>query len=70
MKLPDLTQGLEIPSTLRATVQRHQANFAELACNLHSAGISAVQIEESINMLLETYRTVLVSALRVEQRWQ
>lgn len=70
MKLPDLTQGLEIPLTLRATVQRHQANFAGLVCNLHSAGISAVQIEESINMLLETYRAVLVSALRVEQRWQ
>ncbi|MDE8346787.1 MAG: hypothetical protein POH28_11545 [Acidocella sp.] len=68
MKLPDLTQGLEIPVTLQASVQRHQANFARLACNLHSAGISAAQIEESINMLVETYRVGLASVLRVNQQ--
>lgn len=69
MKISELTQGMEIPPTLQASVQRHQANLVRLAGNLHVAGLSAGQIEESINMLVETYRAGLASALRVDQHW-
>ena len=68
MKLPDLTQGMEIPPTLQVSVQRHRANLARLVGNLHMAGLSAGQIEESINMLVETYRAGLASVLRVDQQ--
>lgn len=69
LKLSDLTQGMEIPPTLQVSVQRYQANLACLVGNLHVAGLSAGQIEESINMLVETYRAELASVLRVDQHW-
>lgn len=69
MKLIDLTQGMEIPPLLQANVQRHQSNLARLTGNLYSAGLSAAQVEESINMLVETYRTELVNAVLGGQGW-
>ena len=70
VKLPDLTQGMKIPPTLEASVQRYQANFARLVRILYNAGLGAAQIEESINMLVETYRTELASALCIDPRRQ
>lgn len=62
--VPDLAQGMEIPPALQASVSRHQANLARLANNLHVCGLGVQQIEESINMLVETYRAELVGAVR------
>ncbi|MDE2390201.1 MAG: hypothetical protein KGL65_01200, partial [Rhodospirillales bacterium] len=68
VKLLDLTQGMEIPPTLQVSVQRHQDSLVRLVGNLRVAGLSAGQIEESINMLVETYRAGLASVLRVDQQ--
>lgn len=59
-----LTEGITIPPILEESVRRHQANLARLATNLQSAGLSLVQVEESINVLVETYRAELMSAVR------
>jgi hypothetical protein len=59
-----LAEGIDIPPALQASVRRHQENLAQLAKNLQKMGLSLEKVEESINMLVETYRSELLGAVR------
>lgn len=62
--LNNLASGIQIPTELESSVRRHQDNLRKLASTLKVSGVPQLQIEESINALVETYRVELLAAVR------
>lgn len=58
------TDGLaRLPAALRASVERHQRNLADLTVKLQSAGMPAEVIAGTVRQLVASYENELVAAL-------
>ncbi len=53
-----------IPSILRASVERHQANLARLLQSLRAAGMDEAQIESAVAIVIDSYKIELLQAIR------
>ncbi|MEO6923740.1 MAG: hypothetical protein ABI142_07945 [Bryocella sp.] len=56
--------NLEIPPQLEASIARHRQHLGELVHTMKTAGISHEQIEESVSVLIESYKAELLTAIR------
>lgn len=64
----DPFEGLEIPQELEASFHRHRQHVADLVGSLRQAGISEEQIEVSVNVIVESYRSELLNAIKAMRR--
>jgi hypothetical protein len=55
---------LDVPPQLEESLRRHRANLAQFIRNLHTAGISEKQIEESVTLMIASYREELVRTIK------
>jgi hypothetical protein len=53
-----------IPTELEESIQRHREHLAKLVASLRSAGINEAQIEESISVLVASYKNELILAMK------
>lgn len=60
----DPFSDLEIPPELEQSLQRHREHLLSLVVNLRSAGMSEPQIEESVTILISSYKEELVRAMK------
>jgi len=64
MELPDPAMGLNVPPALAASINRHRAHVEQLATSLRAAGMPDAQIEASVSVLIASYRSELIPALK------
>lgn len=64
----DTFSDVEIPPELEESLQRHRENLARLIISLRSAGISEAQIEESVSIIVASYKVELMEALKTFMR--
>ena len=57
--------NLEIPEPLQESLQRHRDNLAKLVANLQSVGVSELQIEASVSLIVDSYKEELLRAIKV-----
>jgi hypothetical protein len=60
----DPFHDLDIPVELVASLQRHREHLAKLAVNLRAAGVGQEQIEQSISVLIASYKAELTAAMK------
>ena len=60
----DLFRDLEIPPELEESLQRHRENLARLVMSLRSAGVKDAQIEESVSVIVASYKDELIGAMK------
>jgi len=60
--------GMEVPPELEASIQRHRANLVQFILSLRSAGISEDQIEESVTVIVTSYKEELIRTLKTLMR--
>jgi hypothetical protein len=53
-----------IPPVLRASVERHQANLANLLHSFRAAGFEEAQIEAAVTVVIDSYKNELLQAIR------
>ena len=56
--------GLDVPPQLEDSIARHRQHLAELVHTMKTAGISEQQIEQSVTVLIDSYKTELLAAIR------
>ena len=56
--------GIDIPPPLQASLRRHREHLARLVANLRSVGLDQASIEASVSVIVESYRTELLGAIR------
>lgn len=64
----DPLQYLEIPPELEINIQRHRENLARLVVSLRRAGISEAQIEESVAVIVASYKEELIASIKALAR--
>lgn len=60
--------NMEIPDALRDSLQRHREHLAKLVANLKAVGLSEVQIEESVSVMVSSYKEELLRAIKAMMR--
>jgi hypothetical protein len=65
---PDSFSGIDIPPELEESLRRHRENLVRLVTTLRSAGISQAQIEESVAVIVASYKYELMQALNAWMR--
>jgi hypothetical protein len=55
---------LDVPPPLEVSLARHRRHLAELVSTMKMAGVSDRQIEESVSVLIATYKEELMAAIR------
>ena len=55
---------LQIPEQLQESMQRHRQNLATLIANLQSMGLSESQIEQSVSVIVDSYKEELLRAIK------
>jgi hypothetical protein len=60
----DPFHDLEIPVELEESLQRHREHLARLVVTLRSAGVDDAQIEESVSVIVASYKDELVRAMK------
>ena len=60
----DPFSDLDVPLELEASIQRHRVHLAQLVRNMQNAGVSANQIEESISVIVTSYKEELTQAIK------
>ena len=56
--------GIDIPRPLQASLRRHREHLARLIANLQSVGLDEASIEASVTVIVESYKTELLGAIR------
>lgn len=56
---------LQIPESLQESMQRHRENLATLVTNLKSMGLAESQIEESVSVIVQSYKEELTRAIKM-----
>ena len=64
----DPFDGLAIPAELEDSLQRHRENLARLVVTLRSAGLSEEQIEESVSVIVASYKSELLRTIKSMMR--
>ncbi len=57
-----------IPPELEVSFRRHREHLMELVSNLRSAGIDEGHIEESVSLIIASYKEELVHTLKALKR--
>jgi hypothetical protein len=60
--------GLDVPEALHASLERHRQNLARLILSLQSAGVSEEQIENSVSVVVASYKEELLRAIKTMMR--
>ena len=60
----DMFRDLEIPAELEESLLRHRENLARLVMSLRSAGVKDAQIEESVSIIVVSYKDELIRAMK------
>jgi hypothetical protein len=60
----DPFHGMEIPAELEHSLQRHREHLARLVMSLRSAGVNEAQIEESISVMVASYKDELIRTIK------
>lgn len=60
----DPFSNLQIPPELEASLQRHREHLAQLVTTLRSAGVDEAQIEESVSVIVASYKDELTHAMK------
>ncbi|WP_446742457.1 hypothetical protein [Silvibacterium acidisoli] len=55
---------LDVPPQLEDSLRRHRANLIQFIRNLQTAGINDMQIEESVSLMIASYREELVRTIK------
>jgi hypothetical protein len=53
-----------IPPALQTTIERHQANLAQLVLSLRKAGIGPHEVEAAVTIVIDSYKCELLEAIR------
>ncbi len=64
----DPFQVFEIPPQLEESLKRHRENLEKLICSLQMVGISEAQIEESVSVIVASYKEELVQTIKALKR--
>ena len=56
--------GIDIPEAFHGSLLRHRENLAQLIASLRSVGLSDVQIEDSVSVMVESYKKELLQAIK------
>jgi len=60
----DPFSDLEIPAELEESLQRHRENLVRLATTLRCAGVDETQIEQSVSVIVDSYKEELIRAMK------
>lgn len=60
----DPFSDLEIPAELEESLQRHRQNLHRLVTSLRSAGVDETQIEQSVSVIVDSYKEELIRAMK------
>lgn len=60
----DPFSDLDIPPELEQSLQRHREHLLRLVLSLRSVGMSEPQIEESVTILISSYKEELLRAMK------
>jgi hypothetical protein len=55
---------IDIPAELEESLQRHREHLARLVMSLRSAGVSDAQIEESVSVIVASYKDELIRTMK------
>lgn len=55
---------LDIPPELEESITRHRVHLAQLVQSMKIAGVSETQIEESVSVLIASYKEELMRAIK------
>ena len=66
--VPELVGDYELPAELEDSLQRHRRELKRLVAALRSAGVSEQMIEESVSVMIASYRDELILALKGTMR--
>jgi hypothetical protein len=55
---------MEIPPELEASLQRHREHLSRLVHTMRQAGISQEQIEDSVSVIIASYKDELIHAMK------
>lgn len=55
---------LEIPAELEENIQRHREHLMRLVLSLRSAGVDEAQIEESVSVIVASYKDELLRLMK------
>jgi hypothetical protein len=55
---------LEIPAELEESLRRHRENLGRLVMSLRIAGVNEAQIEESISVIVASYKDELIRSVK------
>lgn len=64
----DPFQGFEIPPQLEENLKRHRENLESLIRSLQMVGISEAQIEESVSVIVASYKEELMQTIKALKR--
>ncbi len=62
---PDPFSGLDLPVELEASLQRHREDLKRLVAALRAVGVSEARIEESVSVMMASYRDELILAMKM-----
>jgi len=60
----DPFMDLAIPPELEENIQRHRENLMRLVVSLRSAGVDEIQIEESVSVIVASYKAELIRSIK------
>ncbi|MGI4758304.1 MAG: hypothetical protein ACRYGF_15825 [Janthinobacterium lividum] len=64
----DPFESLQIPDALQEGLQRHREHLARLITSLKAVGLSEEQIEESVSVIVTSYKEELLRAVKAMMR--
>ena len=59
-----LIGDLDIPPDLEESLRRHREHLVQLVISLRSAGVDEAQIEESVSILIDSYKDELIRTMK------
>ena len=60
----DPFQEIDIPPELEDSIRRHREHLARLIANLRLAGVDEAHIEQSVSVIIESYKAELTLAVK------
>ena len=60
----DPFEDMQIPDALQNSLQRHRENLAKLVKSLEAVGLSDVQIEGNVSVIVTSYKEELLRAVK------
>lgn len=68
LSVAEMLGEVSVPPELESAFQRHRQNLIELVRNLRSAGVSEEQIEQSVSVIVASYKEELLRTMKAIAR--